>query len=150
LPFHIADEILGLRKSQDWLDVDVIETSAGLYEIVAQRRKGDLPERIPNKPAAHRLSGYAGNYIHPGYGTTTIRLEGDKLHMALAGVRGELTHYHFELFATVLQRITAKIGWLVTFSTGTDGKESSISFSVQGPIVTFERKWTVNVPRRFN
>lgn len=39
LPFHIADEILGLHKSQDWLNEDAIEASAGLNGIVAERRK---------------------------------------------------------------------------------------------------------------
>lgn len=77
---------------------------------------------------------------YPGYRTTTVRLEGDKLHMTLGDFKGELTHYHFELFATVLQRNTAKIGKLVTLSTDTDGKVSNISFSAQGPFETIERK----------
>ncbi|KAG0028083.1 hypothetical protein BGZ82_008633 [Podila clonocystis] len=88
LPLHIADEFLSLRKTKDWLSVNAVETTAALYELVAESTKGDSPERVPTQPAAHKLSAYAGEYVHPGYGTTTVHMKGGKLHIALGGFHG--------------------------------------------------------------
>lgn len=141
LPLHIADEILGLRKSKDYLNVESVETTKLMYQVVEERLKGGVPERIPNKPAAHPLSAYTGEYEHLGYGTVTMQEEGkDKLHMTLGGFSGELTHHHFESFTTVLERSTLKVGGLVTFNTGDDGKVSSISFASPGSVIVFEKK----------
>ncbi|KAF9372319.1 hypothetical protein CPB97_001334, partial [Podila verticillata] len=142
LPLHIADEILGLRKSKDYLNVETIETTKIMYQNTEERLNGGLPERVPNKPAAHPLSAYTGEYVHLGYGTVRIREEGggDKLHMTLDGFSGELTHYHFESFSVVLERSTVKVGGMAMFTTGVEGKVSSLSFSSPGSVITFEKK----------
>ncbi|KAF9382188.1 hypothetical protein CPC16_009489 [Podila verticillata] len=142
LPLHIADEILGLRKSIDYLNVEAFETTKILYQNAEARIKGDLPERVPNKPAVHPLNAYTGEYVHLGFGTVKVREEGggDKLHMTLDGFSSDLIHYHFESFSIVLERSVLKMGGLITFKTGVDGKVSGFSFSSQGSAITFEKK----------
>lgn len=137
--YHIVDELLGLRKTKDWLKKAADDTEQYLARDV-MRRNGTFPERIPNKPATHELSAYAGEYDHPGFGTTTIRLEGGKLHITLAAFKGVLAHYHYDSFTTALEMSTLRMGQLITFSTGTDGKVSEISFTIMGTSVTGKKR----------
>ncbi|KAG0029358.1 hypothetical protein BGZ81_003876 [Podila clonocystis] len=140
LSFHIADEILGLPKSQDWLVVKAIASTKAQYASYAEDIKGDFPERIPNKAPAHDLTAYAGEYFHPGHGTTTVRLRGGELHLSLEAFGGVLTPYHFETFSTVLHHAeTYKMGKLITFDTGTDGKVAGVTFDM-GSIIRFEKR----------
>ncbi|KAG0328459.1 hypothetical protein BG000_000485 [Podila horticola] len=122
-----ADEILGLRKTHDWLTVDAIATTAALYNISDGLVKGNFPEKISNKPPAHELGAYAGEYFHPGFGTIIVRLDKDELHISYEAFKGVLSHYHFESFTTVLRHnITLEIGQLLTFQTGANGKVSGV------------------------
>ncbi|KAG0028079.1 hypothetical protein BGZ82_008629 [Podila clonocystis] len=127
--FHIADEILGLRKTRDWLTKTSIELTKNAFAMYEAMAKGSFPDRVPNKPPAHALIEYAGEYYHPGFGTATVRLERGQLHITFAAFKGVLTHYHFDAFTTVFEHTPAKIGRLVTFSTGPDGKVSGTKFA---------------------
>lgn len=140
LSLHIADEILGLPKSQDWLTVKAIDSTKVQYALLAEDMRGDFPERVPNKPPAHDLTAYAGEYFHPGHGTTTFHLKEGELHLSLEAFEGVLTPYHFETFTTVLRHAdTFKLGELITFDTGADGKVAGVTFDV-GLDVRFEKK----------
>ncbi|KAG0356746.1 hypothetical protein BG005_004320 [Podila minutissima] len=144
LSFHIADEILALPKSQDWLGVKAIAATKAAYASYAEDMKGDFPERIPNKPPAHDLNAYAGEYFHPGHGTTTVQLRGGELLLSLEAFEGVLTPYHFETFSTVLHHAeTLKMGQLITFDTGVDGKVTGVTFDV-GSNVRFEKRKQAN------
>lgn len=140
LSFHIADEILGLPKSQDWLTVKAIEGTKAQYSLLAKDVMGDFPERVLNKPPAHDLSAYAGEYFHPGHGTTRLRVKENELHLSIEAFEGVLTPYHFETFSTVLRHSdTLKMGTLITFDTGADGNVAGVTFDV-GLEVRFEKK----------
>ncbi|KAF9022778.1 hypothetical protein BGZ52_000573 [Haplosporangium bisporale] len=136
--YHIADELLGLRKTHDWLN-DAATDTEKRFATEDGYRKGIFPERVPNKPPAHGLSAYAGEYNHPAYGTIAVRLEGSKLHIALPTMKGVLAHYHYDSFTTVLEHTSSRMAELVTFSTGNDGKVSGISLSVFGTVVNAKR-----------
>lgn len=138
MKFRIADDILGLYKSHDWL-VNATKSTQAHYDM-NENIAGGFPKQILNKPPAHDLSVYAGDYVHPGHGTTTVYLEKSKLHISLGAFRGVLTHYHFESFATVFRHTTEVMGQLVTFNTGGDGKVSGITFAPMGPVVTFKKE----------
>lgn len=73
--FHIADEILGLRKTHNWLTDISIEMTKNMYALMDEKAEGNFPKRVPNKPPGHALVEYAGEYDHPGIGTATVRLE---------------------------------------------------------------------------
>ncbi|KAG0028081.1 hypothetical protein BGZ82_008631 [Podila clonocystis] len=124
----------------NWLVVKAIASTKAQYASYAEEIKGDFPERIPNKAPAHDLTAYAGEYFHPGHGTTTVRLKGGELHLSLEAFGGVLTPYHFETFSTVLHHAeTFKMGTLITFDTGTDGKVAGVTFDV-GSDVRFEKR----------
>ncbi|KAF9016361.1 hypothetical protein BGZ52_005928, partial [Haplosporangium bisporale] len=140
LSSHIADEILGLPKSQDWLTVKAIDSTKAQYSLLAEDLKGDFPERVLNKPPAHDITAYAGEYFHPGHGTTTLRLKENELHLSWEAFEGVLTPYHFETFSTVFRHAdTLKLRTLITFDTGADGKVAGVTFDV-GLDVRFEKK----------
>ncbi|KAF9335523.1 hypothetical protein BG006_011294 [Podila minutissima] len=139
--FQVADEVLGLRKTHDWLAVDAIATTAALYNIYDGLAKGNFPEKVPNKPPAHELGAYAGEYFHPGFGSIVVRLDEDELHISYEAFKGVLTHYHFESFTTVLSHGTAvEIGQLLIFRTGANGKVSGVSIEAMSAQAIFTKR----------
>lgn len=139
--FHVADELLGLRKTHDWLNVNATAKTELSFAAQEELIKGTFPERVLNQPPAHELVEYTGEYDHPGFGTATVRLEGGQLHMTVAAFKGTLAHYHFDSFTTVFQHPGLKMGQLVTFSTGPDGKVSGATFAFFDDVAhTFEKK----------
>lgn len=138
---QVADEILGLRKSHDWLTLDAIAVTAALYNVMDDMSKGNFPKRVPNKPPAHDLDEYAGEYSHPGFGTVAVRLEEDELHVSYEAFKGVLTHYHFESFTTVLRHVPVlSMGELLTFQTGADGRVSGLSIESMDPQAHFAKR----------
>ncbi|KAG0086754.1 hypothetical protein BGZ92_007895 [Podila epicladia] len=138
---HVADEVLGLRKTHDWLTVDAIATTAALYNIFDGLAKGNFPEKVPNKPPAHELGAYAGEYAHPGFGSIVVRLDEDKLHISYEAFKGVLAHYHFESFTTVLSHGAAlDMGQLLTFHTDASGKVSGVSIEVLDTHAIFTKR----------
>jgi len=135
-----ADEILGLRRSQDWLAVTAIKATVAFYDFIGGITNGKFPERVPDKPPAHELKAYTGEYIHPGYGTITVRLEGSELLITLEAFKGVLVHYHYDSFTTVFQHTGLKFGRLITFQTGSEGKVSSASVDAIGPKELFAKR----------
>ncbi|KAF9340675.1 hypothetical protein BGX26_008912, partial [Mortierella sp. AD094] len=65
IPYYVLDEILDLPKTQDWITGESIKDTLRVYKNHAEEAKGDLPERVENKPPAHRLGEFVGNYSHP-------------------------------------------------------------------------------------
>lgn len=137
---HIADEILVLRKTKAWLTETAIALTKKMYATNNERSKGSFPKRILNKPPAHELIDYVGEFNHPGFGTVAVRLEAGKLHMTVAAFKGVLAHYHFDSFTTVLQHPGLKMGQLVTFSTGPNGKVTGVTFALLEDAYFFGRK----------
>ncbi|KAG0058615.1 hypothetical protein BGZ89_001143 [Linnemannia elongata] len=118
LPYYIADGMLGLPKSIDWLSVTVEKTK----ELYA-KGGDDLPDRIANKPPSHKLVEYAGEYNHPIYGTIVITLQkdGKALHMKLRTLEIQLEHYHYESFKGPVHEFGLKGNVFLTFVTGAKG-----------------------------
>ncbi|KAI9232922.1 MAG: beta-lactamase/transpeptidase-like protein [Podila humilis] len=138
---QVADKILGLRKSHDWLTHDAIAATAALYNVMDDISKGNFPKQVPNKPPAHDLDEYAGEYSHPGFGTFAVQLEKDELHVSYEAFTGVLTHYHFESFTTVLCHAPAmSMGELLTFQTGADGRVSGLSTEAVGSQAHFAKR----------
>ncbi|KAF9335521.1 hypothetical protein BG006_011292 [Podila minutissima] len=138
---HIADELLRLPKSHDWLNVNATADTELCFALEEEMNKGTFPERVANKPPAHDPIDYAGEYDNPGFGTATVRLEGGKLHITFGAFLGSLTPYHFDSFTTVFQHPGVRIGQLVTFSTGPDGKVCGATFAVMSDEARyFEKK----------
>jgi hypothetical protein len=136
LHWAIADEILGLPKTRDWIDVGVEKTKKR-YEDSAKGAAGNLPERIDDKPPTRSLVDFEGTYTHPFYGDVSVRLEkegvNEKLYFNMRKFDNQLEHYHYDSFSVLLEDFVVKVGLLVTFRTGGDGKVSVLQLDLDEP-----------------
>ncbi|KAF9349547.1 hypothetical protein BGX26_012169, partial [Mortierella sp. AD094] len=143
--YYVVEQILGLPRTQDWMQKCLQKTVAE-YDRVAAARKGDFPAKIKNKPASHPLSEFAGDYTDPVYGDLSIILKKDSkgeegLHFKLRVYEGILTHYHYDSFNTTFGYSAVYVTELVTFETGQDGKVSGVRVMLDPPNrVTFQKK----------
>ncbi|KAF9137199.1 hypothetical protein BG015_002805 [Linnemannia schmuckeri] len=124
LSFYIADGLLGLHKTDDWINEIVPKRTQQTYEMFAMMGDGSLPDRIENKPYTHELVDYVGDYTHPVYGKIVITLQnggGKALHMKLRTLESQLEHYHFESFKGRVHDFAVKGNVFLTFVTGAKG-----------------------------
>jgi CubicO group peptidase (beta-lactamase class C family) len=92
--YRLLDELLGLEPL-DWFSrfkprFDAI--MAGSREARAARRV------VPDAPLPRPLDAYAGEYVHPGYGTLTITVGDGALRPRLGTMDLTLAHRHYETF----------------------------------------------------
>ncbi|KAF9209253.1 hypothetical protein BGZ49_005530 [Haplosporangium sp. Z 27] len=146
--YYIADQILGLPKTTDWAQQAINYTQLS-YEQRDVVSRGDLPRRIENSPASHKLSEYTGVYTDPVYGDLNVRLEKNRknnkegLHMRLRVFEGKLDHYHFDSFNTTFGYSAIQAVQLVTFITGQDGSVTGVElFMLDDPsiLVQFQKR----------
>ncbi|KAF9364296.1 hypothetical protein BGX34_002003 [Mortierella sp. NVP85] len=135
LPMYIAEKLLDLPTTQDWMSDLAVKGTKAIYDIRETALGWDhLPKRIPDKPAAQELQAYEGTYTHPALGEITVRLEADSLTTTttttqkmdalfakLGPFDSKLEHYHFDSFVVTLNDVDVKLTDLVTFRTANDG-----------------------------
>ncbi|KAF9951260.1 hypothetical protein BGZ70_001053 [Mortierella alpina] len=144
-PLYIADELLNLPRTQDWLGAVNLNETRDTYEEIAQEAQGDFPERIRDKPSMRGPSELAGEYSNPIYGDVSIRLERsdnekETLHMTMRVFEGTLEHYHYESFYTVLRHSSFKFANLLTFVAGEDGQIVGFQMDISDSMEMFHRK----------
>ncbi|KAF9960822.1 hypothetical protein BGZ72_005828 [Mortierella alpina] len=144
LQFHIADEVLGLPKTRNWIPDLAVQGTKGYYEHVAKARTGEgkIPELIANRPPTQPLQNYAGEYSHPLYGAVSVRAdigkggEGEQGQDCLSfdgfGFNARMKHHHFDLFLMTLSDPSGSNMALATFRIGTDGKVESVIVDYEG------------------
>lgn len=124
LSFYIADGLLGLHKTDDWINEIAPRRTQETYEMFARMEEGNIPERIENKPYTHELVDYVGDYTHPVFGKIVITLDKDgekSLQMKLRTLESRLESYHFESFKGHVRDFAMKGNVFLTFVTGTNG-----------------------------
>ncbi|KAF8978886.1 hypothetical protein BGZ46_006050 [Entomortierella lignicola] len=141
--YLIADQLLGLPKTQDWIEAS-IENSKTFFDTLETAKRGVFPKRIENKPATHELNEFAGDYWSPAYGDISVRLEinneGEKeLYLKYRVNENKLDHYHYDSFTTTWQR-PFESAQLITFSTGEDGKITELRTELDSTNVVFKRR----------
>ncbi|KAG0367242.1 hypothetical protein BGZ54_004169 [Gamsiella multidivaricata] len=147
-PYYVADELLGLPKTLDWINDAAMRDAQWRYDILAAQIKGDFPERIKNKPPTRSLSEFVGEYSSPLYGNVSIQLDkGGKgrekvLRFKMHSFNSEMEHYHYDSFSMVLDDYNAISAAFLTFTTGGDGKVAGfrVNFGEQWGIQEFMRK----------
>lgn len=92
----ISDRMLGLSEVP-WAQ-RVKDDLARNRENQAKSRAEDEAKRKKDAPPSHRLNDYTGTFENSAYQTLTISLEGDQLKYDLHGLRGALSHYHYDVF----------------------------------------------------
>jgi len=92
----ISDRMLGLGEVP-WVQ-RAKDDLARSRENQAKTRAEDEAKRKKDAPPSHQLKDFAGTFENSAYQTLTISLEGDQLKYDLHGLRGGLSHYHYDVF----------------------------------------------------
>ncbi|OAQ30767.1 beta-lactamase/transpeptidase-like protein [Linnemannia elongata AG-77] len=128
LPFYIADNLLNLPKTEDWIHEYTLKKTQETYDIYAMMAKNDIPDRIEDKPYTRDLIDYTGEYTNPIYGKFTITLQedGSGLYMKMRTIESKLEHYHYDSFKGFAHDFVLKGNLLFTFKTGSKGAVEAI------------------------
>ncbi|KAF8917774.1 hypothetical protein BGZ58_004982 [Dissophora ornata] len=130
VPYYLADEILGLTETRDWMGKVAVDMTRMTYESTANEARGTFPPRIKNKSTTHPLHQYVGAYSNPLFGNVSITLEKSEaegvfkkeLHFQFHTFQSTMEHCHFDSFIIVWDAFSAKHPQMLTFITGEDGK----------------------------
>ncbi|KAI1317590.1 hypothetical protein EDD11_008160 [Mortierella claussenii] len=148
VPCYLADEILNLPRTQDWMGQVAVNSTLEQYHALAKARQGKFPPQIKNKPTTHSLHQYAGVYSNPLFGNFSITMERNEtdgvskkgLHMHFKIFQGPLEHYHFDSFIFVLDMWSIKNREMLTFTTGEDGKVEGFQFKYLDEMQVFNKE----------
>ena len=92
----IQDRLLKL-DAKDWIGEAAARKAKGEAAEKEAKTKKYAVRRTGTKPA-HTLEEYAGEYVHPGYGTWKVGLEKGQLVATYNGIGAPLEHWHYEVF----------------------------------------------------
>ncbi|KAG0052179.1 hypothetical protein BGZ83_002907 [Gryganskiella cystojenkinii] len=150
LHYYLADEILNLPHTQDWIGQIALEKAIENFNDSASATLGlDFPPRQQNSPASHPLVQYEGTYTHPLFASdVVITLEEESegtgkknLHFKYAKAESKMEHYHFETFSYELRLFFSQgEAELLTFTTGQDGEVSGLQMESFDKLWNFEKK----------
>ncbi|KAF9568361.1 hypothetical protein EC968_002929 [Mortierella alpina] len=146
VPYLIADRLLCLPKTQDWVEVSIKETQE-FYDMLKEAIEINLPEQR-NVPPTHPLHEYVGEYSHPVYGDVSVRLENEKnvggageaLYFKMRTLDSRMNHYHFDTFTVALKDFAVQLGAAITFQTRESGQIEGFRVTVQSEVVEFKRE----------
>ncbi|KAF9990698.1 hypothetical protein BGZ75_000084 [Mortierella antarctica] len=117
LPYYLTDELLGLPKTQDWLEFAVKKTQ-NMYRILATLAQPELPAKSMDRPPTLELEAFLGEYWHPVHGDVSIQLgENKSLVFQMRSFRSEMIHHDLNVFGLVLSDFALKLGASVHFQT---------------------------------
>jgi len=160
LTYHIADVLLDLPRTQDWLMDVAFKKTKDAYMSMAKRSQYELPKQIPNTARFHpNLEEYVGEFVNPTNQEIVVRLEhtsqneegegqvglGPILVFEMWQVKKEFVHYHFDSFIMDLTDMSLNMSLrgrtLATFQTGPMGKVDAILLGhIKEVSMLFKRK----------
>lgn len=148
LHYYLADEILNLPQTQDWIGQIALEQAIQNFNESARATLGlDFPPRHKNSPASHPLVQYEGTYTHPLFSSdVVITLEesegtGKKnLHFKYTKIESKMEHYHFETFSYDSKVFSQGGAELLTFTTGQDGEVSGLQMEYLDKMWNFKKE----------
>ncbi|KAF9118946.1 hypothetical protein BG015_006466 [Linnemannia schmuckeri] len=127
IPYYIADGILNLPQTVDWLNDRVLNRTKYMYDLHAKIEKGNFPDRIEGKPNSHPLIEYTGEYTNPVFGKIAVTLQEDgPLFKKVRTLETKLEHYHYESFEGYVQAFAIRGNVFFTFYTRADGRVDSL------------------------
>ncbi|KAG0237396.1 hypothetical protein BGW42_000972 [Actinomortierella wolfii] len=139
IPYYIADDVLGLHKSRDWLFDKAFNATKEAYKDQGLEDFKDVekefPPQIKDRPPTRELSYFAGEYVHPVYGKIVFKLATppnvdstkdskggeDALAYEFMSFKGYLEHYHYDSFRLRYHGDGILMALLFTFVAGDDG-----------------------------
>jgi CubicO group peptidase (beta-lactamase class C family) len=139
LSYFIIDRLLGLEPV-DWigrLRADLAEAKVKNEKARSERDKDRRLETTPSHPQAE----YAGEYVHPAYGTIVVSLDASgalraEYHQRIFAVE----HFHYDYFRFRNDWMDAE--YLVPFATDAKGRIASLSIPLEPSVadIVFRRR----------
>ena len=128
IAMNITDRMLGLSEAP-WLQRAKDDAARG-KEAQAKTKAEDETKRKKDAPASHKLNEYAGTFEHSAYQAFTISVEGNQLKFDLHGLRGGLSHYHYDVFQGT-EGSAGLEGTKVTFLSNKAGEIDRVSIPLE-------------------
>ena len=137
--FNLCDRLLGLdqlpwsERTRSFTEKHKAAGEAGKQKLLSERVLGTRP--------SHLLGDYTGIYEHPGYGTLTIKLDGDTLRVRTKLLDLTLEHYHYDVFI-LTGKGEGEMFMLTSFASNLKGEivSFSVPFEPNGEPIVFARK----------
>ena len=118
---HASDRLLGLEPI-DWNGRSLKRREVGeKASAIAKKAAGE--ERKTGTKPAHTLDEYAGEYVHPAYGSVTVMRSGEGLTARFHDLPMRLNHWHYETFrADVEEKSLSELKLFFQFFTDAQGE----------------------------
>ena len=118
---HASDRLLGLEPI-DWNGRSLKRRDVGeKASAIAKKAAGE--ERKTGTKPAHTLDEYAGEYVHPAYGSVTVMRSGEGLTARFHDLPMRLNHWHYETFrADVEEKSLSELKLFFQFFTDAQGE----------------------------
>jgi CubicO group peptidase (beta-lactamase class C family) len=136
ISYNVYERLLGLSLtpwSDRWLEVRLKNKKAGTE---ARAKAG--AQRVPDTRPSHPLKEYAGDYVHPAYGTLHVGLKSDQLQFDFHKLQFPMSHFHYDRFDTPDDERYGK--WSVNFMTNPQGDVDRATMSLDEAEVIFTRR----------
>ncbi|KAG9063682.1 hypothetical protein KI688_003793 [Linnemannia hyalina] len=125
--YYMADELLNLPKTEDWIDDVAVKRTQETYKVRGGNENGDFPDRIEGTRNNHALVDYTGEYSHPVFEKIVVTLQEEgSLFMKIRTLETKLEHYHYESFKGHVEDFSARGNVFFTFFTGSNGRVESV------------------------
>jgi len=135
IAMEITDLLLDKEEDIDWV--------SRAYPELSKRDKEEKDELIErrrrNTKPSFPLVDYAGEYVHPGYGSVYIKQRSGKLTYIFNSFQEKLEHYHYDVFKGELTDLDQEIK--LQFHMDQDGNIISLSTIIEPmlPPISFSK-----------
>ena len=96
IALNVYDRLLGLDQVA-WSGRFMEMRDKRRAEAEKRRAEPDKDRKLGTHPS-HPLDDYAGDYVHPAYGTLAVRKDGDGLRARRWDTTFTMSHYHYDVF----------------------------------------------------
>ncbi|KAG0325766.1 hypothetical protein BG000_001687 [Podila horticola] len=156
IPYYIADCVLNLPKTKDWLFEVAVQETRDLYKFFGAHNNPEIldsffPPRLQQNPPTRLFEEFAGEYTHPYAQKILIRVEpgtseedsAPALACKLGAFDRTLEHYHYDSFRLQLLDDliddTFAYPLLLTFVAGHNGFVSECRVRMLGKVQVFTK-----------
>jgi CubicO group peptidase (beta-lactamase class C family) len=134
--YNVYERLLGMDQTP-WSERLVEFRLKGKKAGTEARAKAG-GDRVPNTKPSHALADYAGDFVHPAYGTLKVEMKDGGLHMDFHKIRLPLSHFHYDRFETPDDETYGRTA--INFQTNPQGDVDKAVVSLDEAEVVFTRK----------
>jgi CubicO group peptidase (beta-lactamase class C family) len=138
---HAIDRMLGLEPI-DWNGRSLKRREVSEKASASARKSAGDERRTGTKPA-HPLEEYAGEYVHPAYGSVIVTQSGDALAAAFHDIPMKLNHWHYETFrGDVQESALADAKLFFQFFTDLQGEVDRLTVPLEASVepISFKKR----------